>query len=186
VDETHAKVKDARRKYGWGLMGLPVYVRHYKSNGQAEGCSAICSMTVQGIMTADTYDAGVNADVFLDTLEHRILPFMNPFPGRGSVLVMDNATVHDKDVIIALCIAHNVRVIFLPQYSYDLNPIELAFACSKRRLLEVYHVADLNKPLRGQLEECLLNACTAEQACAMFRHCHIEVTAATEAWAKGL
>ena len=57
---------------------------------------------------------------------------MNEFPGRNSVIVMDNCRIHhDGDLIAELREVYNVRVEFLPPYSPDLNPIEEAFGCIK-------------------------------------------------------
>jgi transposase len=59
---------------------------------------------------------------------------MNPFPGKNSVLVLDNARIHHDDRWISLVEELGGRVEFLPPYSPDLNPIETAFSWVKRWL----------------------------------------------------
>jgi len=50
----------------------------------------------------------------------------------GHILIVDNASVHfgqqAVDDILALLHEHNIRLLFLPKYSPELNPCELVFA----------------------------------------------------------
>jgi len=55
----------------------------------------------------------------------------------GSVIILDNATFHKKSVIPDLAKTKNCRVIFLPPYSPDLNPIEKKWAWLKKRLRKI-------------------------------------------------
>ena len=56
---------------------------------------------------------------------------MNPFPGKNSVLIMDNAKIHHDEEMINLIERIGCRILFLPPYSPDYNPIELAFSTLK-------------------------------------------------------
>ena len=73
------------------------------------------------------------------------MPLTTPYPGPLSVLVMDNARIHHGEGILELTgrfgqsislvswlrksnLYPGVRVIFLPPYSPDLNPIEEAIS----------------------------------------------------------
>lgn len=55
----------------------------------------------------------------------------------GSVIVLDNATFHKKSVIPDLAKKKKCRVLFLPPYSPDLNPIEKKWAWLKKRLRKI-------------------------------------------------
>ncbi len=57
---------------------------------------------------------------------------MNPFPNKNSVLVMDNAKIHHDEEMINLIERIGCKVLFLPPYSPDYNPIEIAFSTLKR------------------------------------------------------
>ena len=46
----------------------------------------------------------------------------------GSVLIMDNARFHRKDILRDMAEKANCTVLFLPAYSPDLNPIENEWA----------------------------------------------------------
>lgn len=52
----------------------------------------------------------------------------------GSVIVLDNATFHKKSALPTLAQKKDCRVLFLPPYSPDLNPIEKKWAWLKKRL----------------------------------------------------
>jgi len=56
----------------------------------------------------------------------------------GDYLILDNATVHrDSDnlpELITLLDAHNIRIIYLPTYSPELNPAELVFNVLKKHI----------------------------------------------------
>ena len=56
---------------------------------------------------------------------------MNPYPAKHSVLVMDNARIHHDDDLVAEVENIGGRVLYLPPYSPDLNPIETAFSAMK-------------------------------------------------------
>lgn len=56
---------------------------------------------------------------------------MLPFPQKNSVLVMDNAKIHQNENIISIVEEFGGKVLFLPPYSPDFNPIELAFSTIK-------------------------------------------------------
>ena len=49
-----------------------------------------------------------------------------------SIVVMDNARTHDIDNLFNIFDSHNVKLLFLPAYSPDMNPIELWFQSYKQ------------------------------------------------------
>ena len=56
---------------------------------------------------------------------------MNPYPGDNSVIIMDNARIHHDNNLVELIEGLGCRVVFLPPYSPDYNPIETAFSTIK-------------------------------------------------------
>lgn len=56
---------------------------------------------------------------------------MCPYPGDNSVIIMDNAKIHHDSELVALIKGLGCRVVFLPPYSPDFNPIETAFSTIK-------------------------------------------------------
>ncbi len=53
---------------------------------------------------------------------------MNSWLLTNSVLVVDNATIHKVASIHEMVEEHGVHLLYLPPYSPDYNPIELAFS----------------------------------------------------------
>src|SRR5579859_2561687 len=56
---------------------------------------------------------------------------MNPYPAKHSVLVMDNARIHHDNNLVTAIEDNGGRVLYLPPYSPDFNPIETAFSALK-------------------------------------------------------
>ncbi len=71
-----------------------------------------------------------NAAVYETYVEQVLVPVLKP----GMVLVIDNARFHKSKKVIALIEAAKCRVIFLPPYSPDFNPIEHHWAAVKHAI----------------------------------------------------
>ena len=108
---------------------------------------------------------------------------MSPFPAPCSVLLLDNARIHQKIQIDALCAAHGVLVLYLPPYSPDYQPIECLFNCTLRQMQSLYGVGQHAVPLNLRVRASFFSAMTPQQACNTFARCGINVTAADRAWA---
>lgn len=71
-----------------------------------------------------------NADRFVAWLRKKLLPKLR----RGDVLLMDNLKAHHDGRVRPSCRPFGVRVIYLPPYSPDLNPIEPGWALQKQHV----------------------------------------------------
>jgi transposase len=56
---------------------------------------------------------------------------------KGSTVIMDNATHHPKKRLARLVRRHGMRLLYLPTYSPDLNPIEKDWANMKKHLINI-------------------------------------------------
>ncbi len=123
IDETSAYVGQSR-EYGWAAS--PERVHDTRPKGKKTRVSLIAAitldtaMTQQALVVSDT----VNKNAFLCFLERTLLPTLP----KGSVLVMDNWTVHHGDDVSELVERCGCELLYLPTYSPDLNPIEHLFA----------------------------------------------------------
>jgi len=81
------------------------------------------------------YDGTTDSVLFQFWFENCLLKEVNP----GSVIVLDNATFHKKSVLPILAESYGCKVLFLPPYSPDLNPIEKKWAWLKRKLKKILH-----------------------------------------------
>ncbi len=75
-------------------------------------------------------DQPINAACFLEYVEQFLVPTLSP----GDVVIMDNLSSHKRPVIRAAIRSVGARLLFLPPYSPDLNPIEQVFAKLKHLL----------------------------------------------------
>lgn len=71
-----------------------------------------------------------NAIVYETYVERVLAPALKP----GMVVIIDNASFHKSKRIIALIEAVGCRIIFLPPYSPDFNPIEHFWAAVKNAI----------------------------------------------------
>ena len=62
--------------------------------------------------------------------------FVTSIP-KGSWAIMDNASFHPKKKLGNLARRHGIKLLFLPPYSPDYNPIEKDWANMKRALVDI-------------------------------------------------
>lgn len=72
----------------------------------------------------------MDRDAFDIYIETQLAPTL----ARGDVVILDNLNVHKSAKAEAAVRARGAWMLFLPQYSPDLNPIELAFSKLKAHL----------------------------------------------------
>jgi transposase len=71
---------------------------------------------------------------------------MNQYPAPNSVLVMDNAKIHRGGRIAQLCRDAGVKLIYLPPYCPELNPIKLCFSQVKSNLQRTQSLVKNSNP----------------------------------------
>jgi len=77
-----------------------------------------------GLTVLMAVEGGTSGEVFLAYVQHVLLPEMNP----GDIVLMDNLGAHREHRVLAAFHHAGVHVRFLPPYSPEFNPIELAWA----------------------------------------------------------
>jgi transposase len=75
-------------------------------------------------------DGPINGDWFLAYVEQVLAPTLS----EGDIVIMDNLPAHKVTGIREAIEARDARLLYLPAYSPDLNPIEQAFAKLKALL----------------------------------------------------
>lgn len=126
------------------------------------------------MLVAKAFTERVDTNKFMVVLVNDVLPIMNPYPAERSILLLDNATPHNKAAIAAACALVGVLVLYLPPYSYDFQPIEKMFALGKRMLVK--RALKTNTPLPVQFENAMLECCDSDTACNIFMNCGWHVT----------
>lgn len=76
-----------------------------------------------------------NTELFNIWIEQMLLPELEP----GQVIIMDNVRTHKSKKTKELIESVGCKLIFLPTYSPDFNPIEKFWANLKNTISEILH-----------------------------------------------
>jgi hypothetical protein len=98
--------------------------------GRWQAVTLLATLTAAGLGPAVVLPGAVDRLAFDAYVAQVLVPALRP----GQTVVLDNLSVHKGARARALVEAAGCRLLFLPPYSPDLNPIELAFAKLKREL----------------------------------------------------
>jgi len=82
-----------------------------------------------------TIDGAVNGEVFLAYIRQVLVPTLK----KGDIVIMDNLGSHKIAGIREALRAASATLLFVPPYSPDLNPIEMAFSKIKSILRKKAH-----------------------------------------------
>ena len=97
----------------------------------------IAGLNLKDDIIAPIYFKGnTNTEIFINWLKEDLLPKLR----SNQVIIMDNASFHKSNKIKELIESYGCRLIFLPSYSPDFNPIEKywSFLKNKLRKLALY------------------------------------------------
>lgn len=114
------------RSHAWVPKGTE-YVERTPTNW-GTNLTVIGAMRLSGWVVQSTMFQTINKDRFVRWIRASLLPKLR----RGDVIVMDNLAAHKDPRVDALCGARGVRVLYLPPYSPDFNPIEPGWALQKQ------------------------------------------------------
>ena len=119
------------REYGYAPRGQQV-------SGQVSGrkykrCGIVAAKMGDQILAPFEYSGTMNSSLFEFWFSNQLLPSLD----KGSVIVMDNASFHSKRRLIFVAQNAGCKLLFLPPYSPELNPIEKFWAWLKRFLRKI-------------------------------------------------
>ena len=121
IDETGLSTKMARLR-GRALRGERC--RAGIPHGHWKTTTFVGALRLGGMTAPLVYDGAMNGMVFLAYVEQVLLPTLE----IGDVVIMDNLPAHKTAGVRDAIERAGARLMFLPPYSPDLNPIEMAFA----------------------------------------------------------
>jgi transposase len=127
IDETWAKT-NMTRTCGWHRRGQPLIAK--VPHGHWKTMTFLAALRHDGITAPFVLDGPINGQAFLAYVEHVLVPTLKP----GDIVVLDNLGSHKSSAIRDAIRAAGARLMFLPPYSPDLNPIEHVFAKLKTLL----------------------------------------------------
>ena len=121
IDETGASTKMARLR-GRALRGercrAPIPHGHWMTT------TFVGALRLSGMTAPMVLDGPMNGDAFAAYIEQVLAPTLSP----GDIVVMDNLPAHKAAAIRAAIEARGAWLRYLPPYSPDFNPIEMAFS----------------------------------------------------------
>jgi transposase len=127
IDETGASTKMARLR-GRSLRGTrclgAVPHGHWKTTTFVGG------LRLGGVTAPMVLDGAMDGPAFLAWIEQMLARTLEP----GDIVVLDNLPAHKPDAVRIAIEATGATLRYLPPYSPDLNPIEMAFSKLKALL----------------------------------------------------
>lgn len=165
IDEFGVNVRLARL-FGWAPRGersRGLIPRNYGKN-----LSVCAALSLDGITAAMTIDGAIDGVAFEQYIERILIPALR----SGQIVILDNLSVHKQARVRQAIEAVGARVVFLPSYSPDFTPVEMAISVIKQALRRV------EAKTRETLEAALpatLDEVSRHDAINMFRHCGYSV-----------
>jgi transposase len=160
IDETAANTKmvrlSGRCPRGERLVGRVPH-GHWKT------ITFVAAMRQSGITAPFVLDGSMTGEIFLTYVEQYLVPTLK----RKDVVIMDNLSAHKVPGIRVAIEAAGATLRYLPQYSPDLNPIEMLFSKLKAFLRKL---AERTIPRLCRAIASFVPRLTAREAINYFRH----------------
>lgn len=133
-------------------------------HGHWKTTTLIAALGMTGMRCSTVVDGAVNGDVFEAFVEQVLVAELR----LGDVVIMDNLSSHKRQRIRELIEAAGARLVFLPPYSPDLNPIEMIFAKIKQALRSL---ACRTRETLWNTMQSVLDQVSSDDAVNCYRHC---------------
>lgn len=98
--------------------------------GRWHAVTLLATLTPAGLGPGLQVEGAIDRRSFERFVTEVLVPHLRP----GQTVILDNLSVHKSAVAEAALATVGCRLLFLPAYSPDLNPIEQAFSALKQRL----------------------------------------------------
>lgn len=133
-------------------------------HGHWKTTTLIAALGIAGVRCSMVLDGAIDREFFDAFVEDILMRELKP----GDIVVLDNLSSHKSEHARKLIESCGARLIFLPPYSPDLNPIEMVFSKIKQLLRSV---ACRTQTTLWAAMQSVLDAVTAADAANCFRHC---------------
>ena len=143
------------RRYGRAPRGERC--RAAVPHGHWKTTTFVGALRLEGMTAPMTLDGAMNGAAFLAYVEQVLAPTLKP----GDIVVMDNLPAHRLPSVRDAIDATGAELRFLPPYSPDFNPIELAFSKIKTSLRKAAarSLPDLWDAIRDAIDAITPNDC---------------------------
>lgn len=102
----------------------------YVPHGHWKTTTFLAGLRLHGLSAPLVVDGPINGELFLAYVQQHLVPTLKP----GDIVIMDNLSSHKVAGVREAIEAAGARLLFLPPYSPDFNPIEQVFAKLKALL----------------------------------------------------
>ena len=160
IDETWTKTNMAPLR-GWAPRGARL--RSKVPWGHWNTMTFIAALRVDRIDAPWLLDGPVNGEAFLAYVTHELAPTLS----AADIVIADNLGSHKSRAVRSAIRKVGARLILLPKYSPDLNPIEQVFAKLKHLLRKA--AARSREAVSDAIAE-LLDTYTPEECANYFRN----------------
>lgn len=133
-------------------------------HGHWKTTTLIAALDAAGVRCSMLLDGAVNRLAFEAFVARVLVPQLRP----GDIVVLDNLSSHKGPKVAALLRAAGADVLYLPPYSPDFNPIELAFSKIKQALRSL---ATRTVEALWTIMQSVLDRVSTSDASGFFRHC---------------
>ena len=127
IDETWTKTNMAPLR-GWGPCGKRIIAK--VPYGHWNTTTFVAALRCDGIEAPWLLEGPIDGESFQTYVEKVLVPTLRP----GDIVILDNLGSHKGKVVRQLIRGAGAKLLFLPKYSPDLNPIEQVFAKLKHLL----------------------------------------------------
>jgi transposase len=136
------------RLYGWG----PTHERVADAvpHGHWKTTTFVAAFRLGGLFAPMVVDGALNGELFAQYVRQELAPGLRP----GDIVVLDNLQTHKVTGVAEAVHARDARLLYLPPYSPDFNPIEQVFSKIKTELRrrELRTVGDLEDAFGQSLD----------------------------------
>lgn len=115
------------RSHAWVQRGEE-FIDHVPANWGKYNWTFLGAIRLSGWVLLTSIYGSAKKDTFVRWFRKRLLPKLK----RGDVIVMDNLSAHHDPRVAVACREAGVRLLYLPPYSPDFNPIEPSWALQKQ------------------------------------------------------
>jgi transposase len=113
---------------GWCRKGQRLKAR--APHGHWKTLTFVSALRVDCVTAPCVFDGPINGECFFQYVEQVLVPCLK----QGDIVVMDNLGSHKAEATRLAIVKAGAKLVFLPPYSPDLNPIEQSFSKIKHVL----------------------------------------------------
>ncbi len=149
------------RLYGWGPTNQRVC--YNVPQGHWKTTTFVAAFRLDGLFAPLVVDGAMNGELFAAYVQQHLAPRLR----SGDILVLDNLAAHKAAGVAKAVTSRDARLLYLPPYSPDFNPIEQVFSKIKNTLRRREHrtISELERAFGESLDWI-----TNEEAANYFQH----------------